>query len=209
MSSLRFAILRSMRRDSFSQQGRPSAALPVSANCCWSSASPGLEFTLDHVLRSSAGGIQRAGEVEHRKHRKDREKVERHRRDEARALAGDIAAGHFPGRHASIGRVRHILPSKLNRPWMKSWKKAAERPVDVRLLPAGSAIRPRQRRAAVEAASFVRMPVAPPPRHSARRHGQAARRSPHRRSLRIRPFDYPPYAFSPSSPSYAAVAARC
>ncbi len=80
---------------------------------------------LDIVLHGLADvGIENAVEIEHGEHGEDTEQVQRDRRYEMRAFAGNIAASQISGRNASIGKVRQILLSTSNRLTIRSLKKA-------------------------------------------------------------------------------------
>ena len=121
-----------------------------------------------------------------REHQEDAEQEQRDRRDEAGALTVDIAAGQFarlPGEHRQ--RAPDLALEIEARRGRKSWKKALERPVDMRVLAAGVAISAGQLRAAIEAIRLVRVAVAAFAGLGLDRAAEQRRRLPHRRVLRI------------------------
>jgi hypothetical protein len=101
--------------------------------------------------------------TDHREHQEDGEQEQRDRRDEAGALAVDVAAGELaraPGQHRQGApdlafEVEHAVQQVV--------PEGAERAVDMALLPAGVAIVADQRRAAIEAARSVVWPLASMP----------------------------------------------
>src|SRR5690349_5159437 len=91
-----------------------------------------------------------ASKIQHRKHRENREQIERDWRNEPSALTGDVAAGHYsraPGEH----RQRPPdLSLEIEQAGNEILEETPDRPVDMRLLPACVAVGSAQPRSAVE-----------------------------------------------------------
>jgi HAMP domain-containing protein len=125
---------------------------------------------LAHTIRRvDLGRRTDAGELEHGEHQEHREQEQRHRADEAGALAGDVAAGQLARLPRQQRQRAPDLAVEVEDAMSKVVEERVHRAVDVRCLAARVAVRADQRGAAVEAGALVRLSACPGYRAGVRR----------------------------------------